>query len=333
MLEERLQGILTELRKEERDGKSRYEVVRAWFNKNQENLAEGVEDLAFLCELPDQERKVLTYPVIGNWVLQQLNTFVPQTAHQRKVYEMIKTVVAETRFNNPHLQQFYPDPVAFTRMKDDLLATMLANPAESMPVHQFMCDILHQEGMKAYKLSKKPGVEYSSDFGHGIFAPLQGLTYYVARSFERLVEWGRAESLGLTIMVVDDERPEEWYGRLLAVGFEERAGQPGMFYDCESALEALTTGHYDVILTDLELGEGKMGGMEFVERAYEIQKRNGIKPRISVFSYNRDKLIEAERRLHPYGSEQKVFHQVNLNEKSSWTATHFKEEVGYTLRS
>lgn len=285
-----------------------------------------------MCELPNEDRYVLTYPVVGNWVLEQMQAFEPQTEHQQKVYEMMRNVVAESRFNNHHMQRAYEDPVAFTRMKDELLATMLSNPEESMPVHKFMCWIEDKVGrlVSDGKLLHKE--TYTTDLGHGLFSPVKGLTYFVARPFERLVNDNRAGPIGLSIMVVDDEHPEEWHHRLLSVGFEEREDQKGMFYDCETALEALERGQYDVILTDLELGEGKMDGITFVEKAYEVQKRKGVKPRISVFSYNDEKLQEAERRLSNFSGESKVFHQVNHNNKGTFTATRFKEEVGYTLR-
>jgi hypothetical protein len=332
MLEEKLQPVLTELRAEERDFNGRYDIARSWFREHTGNLANSVEDLTFLCELPNKDRYVLTYPVIGNWVLEQMQAFESQTEHQRKVYEMMRNVVAESRFNNHHMQRVYDDPVSFTRMKDELLATMLSNPEESMPVHKFMCGIADRverlvcDGKLPYKET------YTTDLGHGLLSPVKGLTYFIVRPFERLVDKNMAGPIGLTIMVVDDEHPEEWYHRLLSVGFEEREGQQGMFYDCETALEALERGHYDVILTDLELGEGKMDGITFVERAYEVQKRKGVKPRISVFSYNDDKLQEAEDKLRDFSGESKVFHQVNYNNKGTFTATHFKEEVGYTLR-
>ena len=101
MLEEKLQEVLTQLRAEESGFKGRYEIVRKWFQSHNENLAERVEELAFLCELPDKERRLVTYPVIGNWVLKQMEQFQPQTEHQRKVYELLRNVVSEGRFNNP----------------------------------------------------------------------------------------------------------------------------------------------------------------------------------------------------------------------------------------
>ena len=117
---------------------------------------------------------------------------------------------------------------------------------------------------------------------------------------------------------------------MISVGFKDRENQQGFFFDCESALCALTNEHYDVILSDLELGKGKMDGITFVERAYDIQEEKGIQPRISVFSYNDEKLKEAESKLR--NQSGKVFHQVNYNNKAEFTAIHFRNEVSYTLK-
>ncbi|MFH1308103.1 MAG: response regulator [archaeon] len=332
MLEEKLQPILTILRADERDFEREYEIIKNWFQEHKENLADNLSDLTFLCELPNEDRYLLTYPVIGNWVLEQMKAFEPQTEHQKKVYELMKKVVAETRFNNHHMKNIYDDPIAFTRMKDELCTTMLSNPEESMPIHKFMREI--EERVDSLIVDETLPIKetYTTDLGHGLLSPVSGLTYYVARPFERLVKNNRAGSIGLTIMVVDDENPEEWYNRLLSAGFEEIKGQQGIFYDCETALEALERGRYDVILTDLELGEGKMDGITFVEKAYEVQIKKGIKPAISVFSFNKEKLSEADDRLRKSKGEQKVFHQVDYNYKSRWTATGFKEAVINALR-
>ncbi len=330
MLEEKLNSILTQLRAKERERKANFEIVRTWFREHEENLAEDLADMTFVCELPYPERSLLTYPVIGNWVLEQVQTFEPQTEHQKEVYELMRKVVSESRFNNHHMEGLYDNPVMFTRMKDELLAAMLSNPEESMPVHKVMCEIADRASELVYGGKLPDKKTYTTDLGHGLVGPVSNLTYFITRPLARLAEHNRAGPLGLTIMVIDDEHPEEWYHRLLSVGFEEREGQQGMFYDCETALEALERGCYDVILTDLDLGEGKMDGITFVERAYETQKRKGIKPRISVFSYNNEKLKEAERRLRESG-EQKVFHQVDHNNKRTFTAITFREYVGLTL--
>ena len=230
------------------------------------------------------------------------------------------------------MESSYDNPINFTRMEDELFSNMLFNPDESMALHKFMEQIGKVVPDLVYNNKLPIKATYTIDLGHGLVAPVQHLTYLVAMPFERLVDWKGTKKLDLTIMVVDDEHPEEWYQRILSVGFKEISGQQGTFCDAETALKALEHGRYDVILTDIELGQGKMDGIEFVERAYEIQKRNGITPRISVFSFNKDKLDEAERRLRPNNGEEKVMHQINLNYKSGWTATHFKQEVLYSLK-
>ena len=250
MLEEKLQEVLMQLREAERDFKEKYRIVREWFQGHTENLAERVEDLTFLCELPSEERMLLTYPVIGNWVLKQMEQFQPQTEYQRKVYDLMRKVVSEGRFKNPHMESAYANPVNFTRMEDELLSTMLSNPEESMALHKFISQIgdVVSEMVYSGKLPRKE--TYTTDLGHGLVAHVQHLTYYVAAPLERLVRRGGTKPLHLTIMVVDDENPDEWYQRLLSVGFQEIKGQQGAFYDAETALKALEQGRYDVILND-----------------------------------------------------------------------------------
>ena len=134
-------------------------------------------------------------------------------------------------------------------------------------------------------------------------------------------------------MIVDDQSAQEWYERMISVGFKDIPGQQGFFPDCESALEALETGHYDVILTDLDLGNGKMNGIDFVEKAFTLLTSKGVTPRISVFSYDDKLLAEAEKRLHvwKHSDNSKVFQQVNYNNKTDFSAMTFRISVARLL--
>jgi CheY-like chemotaxis protein len=333
MLEEKLQHLLTELRAEEMTPKSRYDLVKTWFGNHAENLAETEEELVFLCELPYAERSVLTYPVMGNWVVDKMNGYQPQTEHQRNIFGMMKSFILENRFNNPHMEKYYDTPLTHTKMEDELTVAMLSNPEESMTLRRFLREISRGLGDLIYKRELPTSKPLETDLGHGLSAPVKHLTYYSSSTFENLVEDYKTGPVGLTIMVVDDESPEEWYRRLLAVGFEEKAGQPGMFYDCETALAALEKSDYDVILTDIDLGQGKMDGLTFVEKAYDIQTRKGIRPMISVFSYSDERLEEAESRF-PHNSEiEKLSPEIDryFNNKRVFTAAHFKHDVVFTL--
>lgn len=322
MLEEKLQPMLTQLR-EKALPKEKYEITKSWFKEHEENLAENIEDLAFLCELPYEKRTFLTYPVIGNWVLHEIEQFKPKTKHQKEVYTILRELVLERRFNTPHTKEFYDEHANYTKTWDKLTSAMLSDPNDSMPLFELMKGITK----KAKIINKLPQKDtYTTDLGHGLFSPIHHFTF-LTFYFEILVENKQTDPLDLTIMVIDDEHPKEWYDRLISVGFKK--SDKGFFYDCESALKALEKRNYDVILTDLELGEGKMDGIEFVEKAYDIQKKKGIKPMISVFSYNDKKLQEAENRFHT--DEYKVFHQVNHNNKIDFTATRFRNEVSLKI--
>ncbi len=330
MLEDRLGTLLDELRAEKTDRKTGFEMVRSWFQEHEENLAHDIADMAFICELPNDERTLLTYPVMGNWYLENIAGFEPETEHQQSMYVLLRDLIIEKRFNNNHTRQFYDGHQDFNMRWDKLNSMMLADPEGFLPLNNMMRKIHKNITTAVYdELEEKEC--HTIDLGHGLAQPsgaFEFLTWY----YEALIEKDHARPLDLTIMIVDDQEPEIWYKRMLSVGFKDIEGQQGYFFDCESALEALKKGRYDVILTDLELGDGKMGGIEFVERAFDIQKTMGVDPRISVFSYNDERLREAEKQLHDYSGNMKVFHQVNYNNKRGFTAIGFRLEVGYTLR-
>jgi len=335
MLEEKLNPVLTHLRAEERETKENFEIVRTWFNEHEENLAESLADMTFVCELPRTERTLLTYPVMGNWYLDKIKGFKPQNDHQQKVHTLLRSLTLEKRFNNSHTDVLYDELEEYNRTWDKFNSVMLSNPTESLPLHE-MIQGIHKEVTKAVYEGDLPQKDtYTTDLGHGLAGPSHAFEF-LTWNFGLIMKIGRAAPLDLTIMVVDDQQPEAWYQRMTSVGFKHQEGQQGYFFDCESALKALRKGRYDVILTDLELGEGKMGGIEFVERAFDIQQERGIKPRISVFSYNNKKLQEADDKLNrpfsdnPYDS--KVFQQVNYNNKTRFRAMDFRREISLTLK-
>jgi len=332
MLLEKLTTILDQLGSEEKEIKADYELVRNWFRFHEENLAQDLDDLASVCKLPQRVRRLLTYPVVGNWFLDKMAIFNPQAGHQEQVYSLLRGLTVETRFNNNHMQLLYETPEEYNRRWDEMSALMLAQPTLSAPLHEMMQTISKEIGLAVYEGRIPKSDAYTIDLGHGLVGPAESFNF-LTWHFGSLLEHGETEPLDLTLMVVDDQKAQVWYERLIAVGFKDQADQQGFFPDCESALEALRRGHYDVILTDLELGKGKMGGIEFVEIAYDVQSRRGIKPRISVFSYSDEKLREAEERFRGSRWEKPlVFQQVNYNNKARFTAVDFRKEVGYTLK-
>lgn len=329
-LSERLSPVLSQIRATT-DRSEQSGIVRAWFNQHEEDLANDITDLTFLCTLPNAERTLLTYPVIGNWVLGRMASFVPQTDHQRTGFTLLRELVVEGRFVNSHWVSAPETKADFNKEEDELNSFLLKDPNDSMALYQMMHRISREMADAVMSGNLPKSDTYTSDLGHGLFAPTQNF-YFLTEALRHLVEMRRAEPLNCSIMVVDDQHPDEWYQRMISVGFKHVEGQQGYFSDCESALEALQTGHYDVVLTDLDLGEGKMGGIEFVEQAYAIQKGKGIIPRISVFSYDDSLLREAEERLHPWSDKnRKVFQQVNYNNKAYFTAISFRSSVGNIL--
>ncbi|MDO8556202.1 MAG: hypothetical protein Q7R96_03445 [Nanoarchaeota archaeon] len=329
MLEEKLIPIRTQLRPKKK--KTNYKKVLDWFSEHQENLVEEFSELPFLCTLPHYERILLTYPVLGNFFLHQFRTFIPQTPYQQKACASLEQLAQEKRFNNPHMEQFYQKKETFNELFDACNGYLLTSPKELAPITRFLEQLAESYGKEIDKLfSIIPEKPYTCDLGHGLIAPYEdftSLTWYAE------VIQKNSQPTNLTIMVVDDEHPEIWYNRLLAAGFKKRENQQGYFHDCETALEALRTGHYDVILSDLDLGKGHMPGIQFVEEAYALQKTRGIPPCISVFSYDNKALQKAEEKLFTYKKGEftgKVFHQVAIfdqNNKRNFRATHFLLEV------
>lgn len=338
MLEERLKPVLGELRTlDEENERARYQVVRNWFGEHEENLVDSAEDLTYVCELPHSERWLVTNPVMGNFFLDRMSGFEPKTEHQAKVFPLLRSQVSERRFNNHHMKEVYDRHEEFMIGEDRLNSAMFKDTSDSMVFHDLLKKISKEIYDVAYS-HKLPMKEYTTDLGHGLAAPANGfshITFYLDSSLRN----HGTEPFGMNIMVVDDESPQDWYQRMLSVGFKHDENQKGFFFDCESALKALEQGeHYDVILSDLELGDGKMGGIEFVERAHRIQRLRGIRPRISVFSYNAKMLQKAEDKLRgPYfGSEDshftsRVFHQVNHNTKPDFSAARFRWEVELSM--
>jgi len=324
MLKEKLEPLLQELAKVNTD-KDKYDIIKNYFSQHEENLASDIEELVTLCQLPAEERCFVAYPVLGNWLLERLHKFDTKTEYASNVKNQLEYLIREKRFNNSHLKEFYKEQIPFHTAWDNVTNLMLQKPEESMPFHLLLHQALLDVGDVLDTVERPSNLQV--DLGHGFFAPVfhfEFLTFY----YRVAVEDNHTKPLGLTIMLVDDQEPQQWYDRLISAGFTKHPNGKGFFYDCESALEALTKSNYDVILTDLDLGKGKMPGIKFVQKAFQIQKQRGVLPLISVFSYNEKLLKEAEDKLHWNLEESMVFHQVNHDgNKMSFTTSHFCKNV------
>lgn len=333
-LGENLRPVLTYLRTENHKRKTNYAFITDWFSHHEEDLARDIADLTFLCTLPWKERSLLTYPVIGNWVLTRMDMFKPETDYQKEGFTLLRNLVAEGRFNNQQMEGLYPDVEGYAKKEDALASHMLKNPEQSLPLHELLTSISKEMANSVYggKLPKRN--DYETDLGHGLWAPVNHFQF-LTNNFGVLVERNQTQPLNLSVMVVDDEHPEEWYERMIAIGFKDQPELQGFFPDCESALEALKIGSYDVILTDLDLGEGKMNGVEFAKLAYAIQTARGNMPMISTFSANKEGLKRADRelRIDRLGREEPsiVFGDISLNYKGFFTAIDFRRDVSTLL--
>jgi len=191
-----------------------------------------------------------------------------------------------------------------------------------LPLNNIVKEIIKGYFPEMNAIPERP--TYQTCVGHALGSPL--MDYTNLTTYIDIFERSEVPEIDATIMVVDDEQPEDWYQRLLAVGFKEIEGQQGYFFDCESALEALKTEHYDIILTDLELVEGRMQGIEFVERVYEAQQAKGVPPLISIFSHSQRKLSEAYKRV---GS--KIFDDSIMNNKLTFSSFSFMLHASWAL--
>jgi hypothetical protein len=331
MLEQLLAPLVQQLDPAESAQQANYTRAEAWFRSHEEPLVQRAEELRYLCTLPRSIRTTVTYPVIGNWFLDKIDRFEAHTAHQRQVRGLLRTLVCEKRFNNHHAGEFYANRDAFNRDLDALYVRMLANVAESTVFHELLQttndDLCETIGKLAVRR-----IGASVDLGHGVLSPANSFAFLTFH-YDVAIKRNRPIALPCSIMVVDDECAGEWYTRMIGAGFKEVTTQQGSFSDCESALVALPDGHYDVVLTDLDLGVGKMTGEEFIERAYGTQRKQGIAPLLSAFSYDNNRLFAAEQtfgRGHDAGD--KLFHQVTRNDKRGFTALDFRNEVDYTLQ-
>jgi len=327
---ERISPVLTQVRELSGNKVAQQAVARSWFKEHSENLARDLEDLASICTLPREERILLAGPLVGNWFMDRMASIVPQTSSQSAVLQRLTEyieierllVVSDVDFQAPR-----EDSDDRNKKFDALEAAMLEDSVGGRAIVGVLGNHYEKFIEDMYQLPRLDA--YTVDLGHGlgVYAML------VCRPAIELVEYHEKprEPLNVSVMIVDDQHPEDWYNRMIAQGFKNVPEQQGFFFDCESALTALQNGNYDVILTDLDLGEGKMDGITFAEQAYEIQTGKGIPPRISVFSYDDARLAEAQKRLG--GSNDatpKIFRNYY---KAIFKAFDFRRDVDSLLHS
>lgn len=329
-LSQQLLPALILIRRNGLNREEKFGLVKGWFEGHEQNLAPDITDLVQLCRLPDEERRLVTYPVIGNLFLKRVGAFKSQTRHQEKAKMFLMEMIKAERFYNPHTDDI-ENPYEHNRRIDELNNLLLKSPNDSMPLHTLIYGVYREVVDMVHVYSEKGGSQegLSSDLGHGLCAPARHFTF-LTWHISSLVKEGSAKPLKATIMVVDDRNPKDWYERLISVGFNHDKEQQGYFTDGESALKALTLGHYDVILSDLDLGKGKMRGEEFAKKAYRLQKRNGVKPLIHLFSDDRDALWEADQMLRLGASTSIIFTQPGL--KSEFSAASFRVMVNHWVK-
>lgn len=332
LLKANLSPLLSEIRAVSSD-EQRYKMARAFFTEHEENLAGSIQELAYLCILPFEERRFLTYPVIGNFALSRIDAFTAETPFQEAVKEKFRQVISEKRFVNSHLEQFHNEAFNHLQNIDELYALSSQNIAESLPILKTVNQVSREIADEVYNNRIPVNQDtLTTDLGHGLWGPIDHIDIY-ARFFDFELTEDLMVPLEQTIMVVDDEMPERWYSRMIAAGFRRDDNQQGYFSDAESALAALSNpqNSYDVIISDIELGEEKMDGVTFVQKAYDIERGRDRRTLISLFSASKEKLKEADADLRwkrgMRNEEGIVFDDLNFNHKAFFNATRFRQDV------
>ena len=101
-LSQQLLPALTLIRRNGLNREEKFGLVKGWFEGHEQNLAPDITDLVQLCRLPDEERRLVTYPVIGNLFLERVGAFKSQTRHQEKAKTFLMEMIEAERFYNPH---------------------------------------------------------------------------------------------------------------------------------------------------------------------------------------------------------------------------------------
>ena len=297
-LEEKLAPVLVRIA-EAKTVQARHRSVRAWFTEHPENLAKDFLDLTYVLTLPGEQRTLLTYPVVGNYVLGELEKFAASTPIQRKLQGMARHLVWEKRFYNHHWQRDEIETKAIGEISDRMIGTMLRHKEEALSLHLHLCQIAG-----AYDVYQRTDAlrwrytNFETDPGHGLDAPLEHLSARITLPFEFSMHGNDAGPTDLSIMLVDDTEGAYWWKRLELVGFRQRPGVTHVYKDAKSALRALKQHAFDIILSDLDLGEGKMGGIEFLQQAHDLTMQQERSPALLAFSSNDELRGRAEQELY-----------------------------------
>ncbi len=304
------------------------ELVQTWFLEHPENLARDVEDLTMICVLEYDERKLLTDPILGNWLMGQIDKLTPESPTQAEALAKTKEIFGLLRFHDSRFGNETGNKIAENNLYDELNALLISDPDTVKytvgEVRKIMMNA--QDGVMEHVLSGR----YKTGLEHGILGPMDIFWYGTTLNFEIESQFHEVEPMDARILVLDDKDAEDWYKRLVAAGFKDDPDQQGHFTDPSLALVALLNGNYDVILSDLDLGEGQMSGIDFARIASAIQRAKGIKdPLISVFSYDQALLEEANRTIGRYSDNPVLFQQVNggNNNKVGFTGYEFGRDV------
>ncbi|MFA4820413.1 MAG: hypothetical protein WC613_05660 [Candidatus Aenigmatarchaeota archaeon] len=163
MLQEKLQPLIAQIQDQSEEDRTR--TVHDWFEAHTENMVGDPFEMPYLCELPNDVRRLVTYPVIGNLVLSRLSGFQPRNDYQRTLLEMARHIIEETRFHNHHTGDV--KPLSFIQMETEFTARMLEKPGEAIELQEYITGVIEKplSDIIYDQLQKVPGKTYTTDFG------------------------------------------------------------------------------------------------------------------------------------------------------------------------
>lgn len=326
MLEEKLRPVLKQIRAEP-DHEQKYQVTVKWFQENRENMFSDLSELGYLCDIENRdERHLLVAPVIGNWHMERLEQFIPENEMQSDLARQITNIIDEMRFTDSAWTSYYKDHFRLLEMKNEFTIQAVDNLNDAEPIHTHLHN-LFLEIMPVIEKRQMRVTREDADINHTLYG---GMMHYKSplSSVELAINYGPAKKPNVNIMVVDDTEAQSWHEQMIECGFLDIKGQRDYFHDCESALYALENGGYPVILSDIDLGSGKMDGIEFAQRAYQIQEKKGISPLICVFSYNKKLVERADKELYFENPQIVTVQSVN---KIHFDSMNFARKISNTL--
>ena len=263
-----------------------------------------IVDLSYLTTLETSKRKNLSYPIVGLWSSVHVQTAFEDGLISDQTRNLVQHYIRNLSFINRHMKEnnssFDDAKLALQLEKVNSQLYLRENDRTNL-ISYFNsifervaeeCESFEDLSYRSEYSSKKDSIvnvlsSETVDIGHGLVSVIASFLKdsMINSSCFDSSNQGTSFLKKYKIMLIDDDTPDIWYARSELAGF-----QGDFFYDCETALKKLSKGEkYDLILSDLELGEGKMTGDEFLFEVSQLECLDNV-PHLSLFSFNGTKL-------------------------------------------